>query len=365
MPLASAPSSFEAILSAAPLVSQWSHRIGVPHHAVASSYGVSKALLSAVGLGLFTRLADGPMTLGEVVAVFDLRPRPARDFLDLLVSTDLLERDGDGPGACYRNTPETSRYLDRNRPEYIGGIIEIWDRRNYRFWADLTEGLRTGRPQNEAKCAGTSFFETMFADPAQLEAFLGAMHGASIRNFQVLARAFPFDRYQSMADVGGADALLCREVAAAHPHLRCISFDVPPVSAIADRKIAGAGLSDRITAVSGNFFEDPLPSAQVITMGMILHDWNLEKKKLLVRKVFEALPEGGAFIAIESLIDDARRRNTFGLFMSLMMLIEFGDAFDFSAAEFRDWCREAGFSRFETIPLDGPSSAAVAYKDSH
>lgn len=331
---------------------------------IASGYGISKALLSAVGMGLFTRLAAGPMTLSEIVAAFDLKTRPARDFLDLLVSADLLERHGDGPDARYCNSSATGLYLDRNRPEYIGGIIEIWDNRDYRFWADLTEGLRTGKPQNEAKHAGTPFFEAMFADPAQLEAFMSAMNGSSIRNFQALARVFPFDRYQSMTDVGGADALLSREVAAAHPHIQCITFDLPPVSAIAERRIAAAGLSDRITAISGDFFKDPLPSAQVITMGMILHDWNLEKKKLLVREVFEALPEGGAFIAIESFIDDARRSNTFGLFMSLMMLIEFGDAFDFTAAEFRDWCREVGFSRFETIPLDGPSSAAVAYKDS-
>ncbi len=204
----------------------------------------------------------------------------------------------------------------------------------------------------------------MYADPARLEAFMDAMNGSSIRNFQALARAFPFDRYESMTDIGGADALLCREVAALHPSIRCTTFDLPVVSEIAARKVAAVGLSERIATVSGNFFEDPMPSAQVITMGMILHDWNLETKKMLIRKVFETLPDQGVFIAIESFIDDARRTNTLGLFMSLTMLIEFGDAFDFTVAEFRDWCREAGFTRFETIPLDGPSSAAIAYKSS-
>lgn len=329
---------------------------------VASGYGVSKALLSAVGIGLYTRLADRPMTIGEIVAAFHLQERPATDFLDLLVSVDLLARNGDGPDAHYHNTPETDRYLVRNRPEYIGGILEIWENRNYRFWTDLTEALHTGKPQNEMKHAGTPFFEAMYADPVRLEAFMDAMKGSSIRNFQALARAFPFDRYESMTDIGGADALLCREVAAVHPGIRCTTFDLPVVSEIAAKKIAAAGLSDRIATASGDFFEDPLPSAQVITMGMILHDWNLKKKKMLVRKAFETLPDQGVFIAIEAFIDDARRTNTFGLFMSLTMLIEFGDAFDFSIAEFRGWCREAGFARFETIPLDGPSSAAIAYK---
>ncbi len=330
---------------------------------IASGFGVSKALLSAVGLGLYTRLAAGPMTLTEIITEFSLERRPARDFLDLLVSVDLLDRRGDGPDALYCNTPATGHFLDRNKPEYIGGLIEIWEMRDYRYWADLSEALRTGKPQNEAKHAGTPFFEAMNADPEQLEAFMNAMNGSSIRNFQALARAFPFNNVGSIVDIGGADALLSREVAAAHPSIHCISFDLPAVSRIAKRKVAAAGLSNQITVVPGDFFADPWPGAQVITMGMILHDWNLERKMTLIRKAFEALPDGGALIVIEAFIDDARRSNTFGLFMSLMMLIEFGDAFDFTTAEFRDWCREVGFSRFETIPLDGPSSAVVAYKD--
>jgi len=126
--------------------------------------------------------------------------------------------------------------------------------------------------------------------------------------------------------------------------------------------IQQVGLADRVAAVGGDFFVDPLPKADVITMGMILHDWNLEKKKTLIRKAYDALPQAGAFVVIEALIDDARRDNAFGLLMSLNMLIEFGDAFDYSGSDFAGWCREAGFHHFEIIPLTGPSSAAVAYK---
>src|SRR5580765_5242587 len=151
-------------------------------------------------------------------------------------------------------------------------------------------------------------------------------------------------------------------VAAANPHMRCVSFDLPKVMPIATRRIQQAGLSARVTAGTCDFFADPLPKADVITMGMILHDWNLEKKKVLIRKAYDALPQGGAFVVIEALIDDARRENAFGLMMSLNMLIEFGDAFDYSGADFAGWCREAGFKKFEVIPLAGPSSAAVAYK---
>jgi hypothetical protein len=131
---------------------------------------------------------------------------------------------------------------------------------------------------------------------------------------------------------------------------------------VARKHISASGLSNRVRIASGDFFKDPLPKAGVITMGMILHDWNLQKKIQLICAGYDALPPGGAFIAVEALINNARRENVFGLLMSLNMPIAFGDAFDYSAADFENWCREVGFKRFEVIHLAGPSSAAIAYK---
>jgi hypothetical protein len=329
---------------------------------IASGYWASKVLLSAAGIGLHTELARQPKTAAAIAERFGLAARPALDFLDALVSLDLLARDGDGPDARYRNTPETARFLDEASPAYVGGVLKLWENRNFAFWADLTQALKTGEAQSEAKRAERPFFEVLYADPRRLEAFMKAMAGASARNFERLAERFPFGRYRSLCDVGGADGLLATKLAAAHPHLRCTLFDLPAVVEIAARNIAARGLSERVTTIAGDFFADPLPRADVITMGMILHDWNLERKKRLVSAAYDALPEGGAFIVIEALIDDARRENTFGLLMSLNMLIELGDAFDYSGAEFRSWCREAGFRSFDVIPLAGPSSAAIAYK---
>lgn len=232
----------------------------------------------------------------------------------------------------------------------------------FTFWNDLPEALRTGKPQNEIKHSGKGMFEELYDDPARLEQFLGGMTGLSRLNFEAFAAKVDFNRYQTLCDVGGATGLLATEVAKRHSHMRCVSFDLPVVEPIAKKCIAATGLADRVTTASGDFFADPLPRADVISMGMILHDWNLEKKKQLIRAAYEALPAGGAFVAIEALIDDARRENLFGLLMSLNLLIEFGDAFDYTAADFESWCREAGFQRFEVIHLFGPSSAAVAYK---
>jgi cyclopropane fatty-acyl-phospholipid synthase-like methyltransferase len=234
--------------------------------------------------------------------------------------------------------------------------------RLFKFWHDLPEALRTGKPQNEIKHSQKPMFEELYADQPRLEQFMGAMTGLSRINFEALAEKFDFKPYTTLCDIGGATGLLSIEVAKRHSYLKCISFDLPPVEPIARKHIAAAGLSDRIETASGDFFKDPLPKADIITMGMILHDWNLEKKMQLIRAAYNALPPGGAFVIVEALIDDDRRENLFGLLMSLNMLIEFGDAFDFSGADFRKWCTEVGFKRFEVVHLAGPSSAAIAYK---
>jgi O-methyltransferase domain/Dimerisation domain len=329
---------------------------------VGMGFWASKTLLSAVELELFTKLGDESLTGEEVGERLGLHPRAIYDFLDTLVALRLLDRDGDGAGGRYRNNADAAAFLDKRSPAYIGGILEMAGARLYRFWGDLTEALLTGEPQNELKHTGKPVFEELYSDPARLEQFMGAMAGISLGNFHALAEKFDFSRYQSLCDVGGATGQLCSIVAARHPHLHCTSYDLPVVAPIAERAIEGAGLSDRVTIASGDFFADPLPRADVITMGLILHDWNLERKMHLIRAAYDALPDGGAFIVIENLIDDARRENAFGLMMSLNMLIEFGDAFDYTGSDFAGWCREVGFGEIEFLPLTGPTSAGVAYK---
>lgn len=329
---------------------------------VGMGFWPAKVLLSAIELGLFSKLGSAAMTGLELQQALELHARANPDFFDTLVALGFLERDGDGASARYRNTEETAAFLDRASAQYLGGFLEMANARLYRFWGDLGEGLRTGSPQNEIKHSGRSMFDELYSDPARIEQFVDAMSGISVASFRALADAFDFSPYHTLCDIGGSSGLLSMTVARKHAHLRCTSADLPPVTAIAERKIADAGLADRVFARSVDFFAGPLPKADVITMGMILHDWNLEKKMYLIRAAYEALPPGGAFIAIEHLIDDARRENAFGLMMSLNMLIEFGDAFDYSGADFAGWCAEAGFSRSEVIPLTENASAAVAYK---
>ena len=328
----------------------------------AFAFWSSKVLLTAVEFDLFTTLGTRRLTGAELGAELALHPRAISDFFDSLVAMKFLDRDGDGPTATYFNTPAGTLFLDRTSPRYIGGMLIMLNDRLFKFWNDLPTALRTGSPQNEVKHGQIGMFEELYAEIHRLEQFMGAMAGLSRINFETLAQKFDFSKYKTLCDIGGATGLLSIEAAKQHPKLQCISFDLPPVAPIATRHIAAAGLTDRIETASGDFFKDPLPKADVITMGMILHDWNLEKKMYLIRAAYDALPPGGALIAIEALIDDQRRENLMGLLMSLNMLIEFGDAFDYSGADFRGWCTEVGFTRFEVIHLAGPSSAAIAYK---
>ena len=322
----------------------------------------SKVLLTAVEFGLFTELGDKSMTAGEIGAKLSLHTRGVRDFLDALLSMGFLAREGEGPGALYGNTETTRVYLDRQSPSYLGGILEMLNNRLYKYWDDLGDALRTGKAQNEIKHSQKSLFEELYSDIPRLEQFMWAMAGISRHNFVALAQKFDFSRYRTLCDVGGAAGVLSIAVAEKHRSLKCVSFDLPKVEPIARKSIERAGLADRVSTASGDFFRDPLPMADVITMGMILHDWSLEKKKQLIKSAYEALPERGAFIVVEHLIDDARRENTFGLLMSLNMLIETGEGFDYTGADFAEWCAEAGFRKFEVIHLIGPSSAAIAYK---
>ena len=317
----------------------------------------SKALLSAIELGLFTELSRGSLDAETLGKRLQLHPRSARDFFDALVALGMLKRTG----TRYANTPETAQFLDRSKPSYIGGMLEMANARLYRFWGSLTEGLRTGRPQNEAK-TGEDFFGALYADPARLEGFLKAMTGLSIEAGRSIAKKFPWKRYRSFVDVGCAQGGVTVEVALAHRHLTGGGMDLPVVRPVFEAYRRQNRLDKRLHFHDGDFFKDPLPAADVLIMGHILHDWNLDEKYMLLRKAYEALPPNGALIVHEALIDDGRKENAFGLLMSLNMLIETHGGFDFTGRDCRRWMKEVGFRRTQVTRLSGPDGMVVGFK---
>jgi hypothetical protein len=324
---------------------------------VGFGFGACKTLLAAVELGLFTELAKGSMDAGMVERKFGLHPRGVRDFLDALVALRFLERQ-DG---VYFNTLETEHFLDRKKATYIGGLLEMANARLYGFWGSLTEALRTGRPQNEAKSGGEPF-AVLYSDPERLGSFLKAMTGISLPAALAIAEKFPWREYNSFVDVGTAQGAVPVQLARSHPHLRGIGFDLPVVKPVFEAYVEENRLSARVQFKSGDFFKERLPEADVIVMGHILHDWNLEEKRLLLGKAYEVLPPGGALIVYEALIDDGRRENAFGLIMSLNMLIETPGGFDYTGADCQGWMREAGFSQTRVEHLAGADSMVIGIK---
>lgn len=318
----------------------------------------SKTLLSAVELGLFTVLgAAGAMDATALEAALKLSPKCSRDFLDALVALGMLERrDG-----RYSNTAETELFLNKARPTYLGGLLEMANARLYPFWGSLTEALQTGQRQNESK-HDPVFFDVLYSDPERVRQFLSAMTGLSLGAGHAIAQKFPWSQCKSFVDIGCAQGGLASQVALAHPHLTGGGFDLPPVRTVFEEYIAGFGLTDRVSFQAGSFLTDPLPSADVLVMGHVLHDWDLPTKRMLLKKAYDALPTGGSLIVYEALIDDDRRSNAFGLLMSLNMVIETEGGFDFSGADCQGWMREAGFRETRVEHLAGPDSMVIGVK---
>ncbi len=332
---------------------------------IGTGFWASKILLTAVNFELFTHLAkQSSMSATEIKSLLNLNcsDRNVFDFLDCLTGFGFLKREGLLETSRYSNTLDTDTFLDKEKPSYIGGILKMQDNRAWEYWRNLDDGLQTGLIQNEAKDGGQSLFEVLYKDPDLLREFVNAMTGVQMGGFMAFAQTFDFSKYKTLVDAGGSAGMLSALVAQHNPHMSCTSFDLPPVEPIANETIQKFGLAERVKAVSGDFFEDELPKADIVTMGNILHDWNEETKIKLMQKAFDALPDGGVFIAIENIIDNDRRENLFGLMMSINMLLETGDGFDYTFDDFNKWAEQVGFKSTSLLPLAGPTSAAIAYK---
>ena len=323
-----------------------------------TAFWASKTLLSAVELGVFSELAETGALDGEALRErLGLHQRSATDFFDALVALGMLDREG----GRYANTPATDLFLDRAKPSYVGGLLEMANARLYGFWGSLTEGLRTGAPQNEAK-AGEDFFEALYADPARLAQFARAMSGASGGAARAIADKFPWRDHSTVIDIGCAEGAVPVQIALAHEHITGGGFDLPAIQPIFDAYVARFGLGERLSFTAGDFFAEPLPRADVLVMGHILHDWDIDEKRILLKKAHDALPDGGALIVYEAIIDDERRSNAFGLLMSLNMLIETPGGFDYTGDDCRTWMQDTGFRESYVEHLVGPDSMVVGIK---
>jgi len=333
-----------------------------PDHIMEIGFGFfgSKALLTAVKLGVFDALAGGAATQEELREALDLHPRSTADFLDALVALGLLNRN-DGK---YSNTPESDAFLVSKRPSYIGGLLEMANDRLYPFWNRLEDALRTGQPTNELEQEdATHPFEVIYEDRERLEQFVGAMTGISMGVANVLAKEFPWEEYDTVIDLGTSEGIVPKRIAEENGNIRAVGADLPRIEPHFQELVGESPAADRIDFRTVDFFaDDTLPAADVYVLGHILHDWGTAEKKEILDKVGDAVNDEGAIIVYGTMIDDARRENEMGLLMSLNMLVETPNGFDYTHGECKERLREAGFPDPLVESLPGPESMVVAHK---
>jgi hypothetical protein len=321
------------------------------------AFRAAKALHSAVELGVFTVLARGPRGLDTLIAEVGIAERGACDFFDALVALQLLERDSAGR---YRNTPEADHYLDAKKSTYIGDDVDHLNLRGYSRWHSLTAALKTGTPQADTGVSG--YFQTLYTDESSLETFTRGMTGGTRLAAPAIASRFPWREYATVIDIGTAQGCLPVEIANTHPHITGGGFDLPVLRPRFNEYVEAHGLSHRLRFYPGDFFRDPLPRADVLVFGRVLHNWELATKKALLKKTHDALPPGGAVIVYERLIDDNRRVNASALLASLNMLIMTPGGFDFTAADYTVWMHETGFHEVRVEPLTSEISMVIGFK---
>jgi hypothetical protein len=322
-----------------------------------TAYRRAKVLLTAIELDLFTILAERPLSEDALARALGLHSRGARDFFDALVALGLLARDRDG---LYSNAPEPRTYLDRGAPMFLGGMFEQFGKREYRMWETLADALRTGEPQTGIQ--DREHFTALYSDPARFKTFVDAMTAGSLPAARSIASKFRWEDYRTLVDVGTAQGCLPVQVALAHRHISAAGFDLPQLRNVFDDYIRNNGLEDRIQFFPGNFFEDELPPAEVIVFGRVLHNWSASSKQALLKKAYRALPDGGAVIVYDTLIDDDRRSGVGGLLSSLNMLVWTTAGFGYSGADCVGWMWEAGFRDTRVEPLAGGQSMVIGMK---
>jgi hypothetical protein len=307
------------------------------------SFWDAKVLLSAIGLGLFTELAFAPLDAQTLQQRLDLHQRDVRDFLDALVVLGMLERHAD----TYSNTPETDYFLDRNKPSYIGGMLDRADVHLNPAWGSLTETLRTGQPQSGA-AGNKELFDGLHADPVGLTGVARAMTSVALPSARAMARRFPWAFYRSFIEIGTAQGVVLVEISRAHPHLTGASFDLPSMRPIFESCVRRHKLTDRLHFQEGDFFKDPLAAADVFILGQILKECDLEAKRALSAKAFAALPEHVVLIVRNQMSSDERQENAAG--------------FDYTAADCVGWMQQTGFIKVRREHLCGTYTMVTGVK---
>ncbi|WP_131785782.1 methyltransferase [Protofrankia symbiont of Coriaria ruscifolia] len=312
----------------------------------------ARILYAADHLDVFSTLAERAATPAELAERLGLRPDATADLLATLAGLGLLERDG----PRYRGTPVTDFFLARSSPGYLGGFLEFCRTVLDPAFDGLAHTLRTGESVNTAAGDGDPF-RPHYDDSAARDAFLAAMDTLS-RPLAVLLSGLDWSGQTDVVDVGGARGDLAARLANAQPHLRVSVFDLPQVAPAAHAHLAalqraGVARADTVSFVAGDFFTDPLPTADAVIFGHVLHNWDRDARVELLRAAFRALRPGGRVLIYDPLLNPENPAYAAAL-SSLNMRVWTAGGSEYTEAEATDWLHNAGFVDVGAQPL-GPN----------
>ena len=290
----------------------------------------SKTMFAAVELGVF----DGA------------RPADCKELprlLDACVALGLLEtRDGG-----YVNSAEADRYLRSDSPDSLTGYIHYSNDALYPLWAHLEDAVREGTPRwKQTFGLEGGIFSGFFKTEQDKIEFLKGMHGFGRISSPAVAATFDLGQFHRLIDLGGASGHLAEAVRDRYPQIRAQVFDLPEVA----RLYPGA--------IAGDFFTDPLPEADLYSLGRILHDWSDEKIHRLLEKIHAALPAGGGLLIAEKLL----RPDYISAHMQSLNMLVVTEGRERSAIEYEALLRAAGFSKIESRVTGSYLDAVLAIK---
>ncbi|TMM38910.1 MAG: methyltransferase [Actinobacteria bacterium] len=309
---------------------------GVATARLGTAYRKAKVLHSAVELGLFDLLAAGTAGEERIRERLGLHPRLSRAFLDALLALGLLRRDGHG----YRNSAVAARFLVQDAPGYLGGAIRVASQRHYEVWSHLTEALRDGAPK--APTSGANPFRQLYENVDAARGFLAHMDAINGFVGPGLVDCLDWSRFGSFVDVGGARGNVAAQLVTAMPHLRGGVFELAALEPLFDEYMAQLGTTGRVTFHGGDFFVDPLPHADVLIFGHVLHDWSPQERQTLLDRAFEAVPAGGAVLVYDPMLDDGEPDLHSALAGLNVALMTAGGS-EYTVEDCRGWAGKAGF----------------------
>ena len=312
----------------------------------------SKAMFTAVSLGVFDALEGAPATACELADRLSVQVDPLERLLDTCVGLKLLQR----LDATYKNEPVASAYLCRTSPRSLSGYILYSNDVLFRLWAHLDDAIREGTPRwTQAFGTDGSIFDHFFRTAEAKQTFLHGMHGLGVLSSPAVVAAFSLAGFRRMVDLGGGTGHLAIAACEKWPELHAIVFDLPQVIETASKHAAQSSAADRVSVLAGDFFRDELPDADLFAMGRILHDWPEEKIRILLAKIYRRLPAGGGILLAEKLLHEDKTGPISAQLQSLNMLV-CTEGKERSLSEYHRLLADAGFvnlqGRMTGCPLD-------------